>query len=97
MEAMTIDFYEHMNRCSGKCQSRNYVNAPSEEVLQARKSKRTSEAGQLKYEIENEMAGKEADNDDNRKSTTDNSTKGSSFDMFSQYFSLKFRNNICYV
>lgn len=68
MEAMTIDFYEHMNRCSGKCQSRNYVNAPSEEVLQARKSKRTSEAGQLKYEIENEMAGKEADNDDNRKS-----------------------------
>uniref|UniRef100_A0A1I7T972 SAND domain-containing protein n=2 Tax=Caenorhabditis tropicalis TaxID=1561998 RepID=A0A1I7T972_9PELO len=60
MEAATIDFYDHANRCSGKCQSRNYVNAPSDEAVQARKSKRSSEAAFLKNEIENEIAGREA-------------------------------------
>ncbi|EGT53320.1 CBN-TAG-347 protein [Caenorhabditis brenneri] len=60
MEASTIDFYDHQNRCSGKCQSRNYVNAPTDEALQARKNKRSSEAALLKNEIENEITGREA-------------------------------------
>lgn len=59
MEASTIDFYDHANRCSGKCQSRNYVNAPSDEAAQARKNKRATDASILKTEIENEIAGKE--------------------------------------
>lgn len=59
MEASTIDFYDHPNRCSGKCQSRNYVNAPSDEAAQARKNKRATDASILKTEIENEIAGKE--------------------------------------
>lgn len=60
MEASTIDFYDHANRCSGKCQSRNYVNAPTDEALLARKNKRSSEAALLKNEIESEIAGRES-------------------------------------
>lgn len=66
MEASTIDFYDHPNRCSGKCQSRNYVNSPSDEAAQARKNKRASDAILLKTEIENEIAGKESENGDKK-------------------------------
>uniref|UniRef100_A0A8R1HWY6 SAND domain-containing protein n=1 Tax=Caenorhabditis japonica TaxID=281687 RepID=A0A8R1HWY6_CAEJA len=63
MEAQTIDFYDHSNRCSGKCQSRNYVNAPVErdEVIQSRKAKRNADVTFLKNEIENEISGKEVE------------------------------------
>ncbi|CAP28875.1 Protein CBR-TAG-347 [Caenorhabditis briggsae] len=66
MEALTIDFYDHPNRCSGKCQSRNYVNAPSDEAAQARKIKRATDPTILKTEIENEIAGKESENNDKK-------------------------------
>ncbi|KAF1761481.1 hypothetical protein GCK72_009737 [Caenorhabditis remanei] len=66
MEASTIDFYDHPNRCSGKCQSRNYVNAPTDEAAQARKNKRATDAIILKTEIENEIAGKDSESGDRK-------------------------------
>ena len=68
MEASTIDFYDHPNRCSGKCQSRNYVNAPTDEAAQARKNKRATDAIILKTEIENEIAGKDSESGDRKTS-----------------------------
>lgn len=77
MEAATIDFYDHQNRCSGKCQSRNYVNAPveREEVIQSRKAKRNADADFLKNEIEHEINGKEVDE---KKNQTEESRASSS-------------------
>ncbi|CAI2347973.1 unnamed protein product [Caenorhabditis sp. 36 PRJEB53466] len=71
MEASTIDFFDHENRCSGKCQSRNYVNAPTEreEVAQSRKAKRNADVSFLKNEIECEITGKELEEKKNGKKT----------------------------
>ncbi|CAB3403216.1 unnamed protein product [Caenorhabditis bovis] len=59
MEAGTVDFYDHEHRCSGKCQSRNYVNSPAEreEVMMMRKAKRIVNNSLLHMEITGELTG----------------------------------------
>ncbi|CAI5442731.1 unnamed protein product [Caenorhabditis angaria] len=54
MEAHTIDFHDHANCCSGKCQSRNYVNNMHEkaEEIEFKKAKRSAESIQLRNELQ---------------------------------------------